>query len=54
MRHEQKTIFDGKEANVEVNKSYRAIRHDAVRAKQNENANEVHHPDQKINQIKIA
>ena len=33
-------------------KTYRAIRHDVVRAKQKENADEVHHPDEKINQIK--
>jgi len=33
-------------------KTYRAIRHDVVRAKQKQNADEVHHPDEKINQIK--
>lgn len=33
-------------------KTYRAIRHDVVRAKQKRNADEVHHPDEKINQIK--
>lgn len=33
-------------------KTYRAIRHDVVRAKQKQNDNEVHHPDEKINQIK--
>lgn len=33
-------------------KTYRAIRHDIVRAKQKQNDNEVHHPDEKINQIK--
>lgn len=33
-------------------KTYRAIRHDIVRIKQKENSNEVHHPNQKINQIK--
>jgi tRNA G26 N,N-dimethylase Trm1 len=33
-------------------KTYRAIRHDVIRKKQNENYNIVHHPDQKINQIK--
>lgn len=32
-------------------KTYRAIRHDIVRAKQKMNDNEVHHPDEKINQI---
>jgi hypothetical protein len=33
-------------------KTYRAIRHDVVREKQKTNANEVHHPNQKIRQIK--
>lgn len=33
-------------------KTYRAIRHDIVRAKQKTNADEVHHPDEKTNQIK--
>ena len=33
------------------NKTYRAIRHDIVREKQKMNDNEVHHPDEKINQI---
>tara|TARA_R110002020_G_scaffold1629_6_gene7358 strand:+ start:3517 stop:4125 length:609 start_codon:yes stop_codon:yes gene_type:complete len=32
-------------------KTYRAIRHDIVRKNQDENANEVHHPKEKINQI---
>jgi hypothetical protein len=32
-------------------KTYRAIRHDVVRAKQKQNSAEVHHPDEKINQI---
>ena len=32
-------------------KSYRAIRHDIVRAKQSANANELHHPNEKIKQI---
>ncbi|QUH21769.1 hypothetical protein [Alkaliphilus sp. B6464] len=32
-------------------KSYRAIRHDVVREKQKHNANEVHHPKEKIEQI---
>jgi tRNA G26 N,N-dimethylase Trm1 len=32
-------------------KTYRAIRHDVVRKKQAENSREVHHPDEKINQI---
>jgi len=33
-------------------KTYRAIRHDIVREKQNKNDQSVHHPLQKINQIK--
>ena len=36
---------------MEKNKTYRAIRHDIVREKQKNNDNEVHHPDEKINQI---
>ena len=32
-------------------KSYRAIRHDIIRKKQNDNSKEVHHPDQKTKQI---
>lgn len=32
-------------------KTYRAIRHDIVRKKQTDNSAEVHHPDQKINQL---
>ena len=32
-------------------KSYRAIRHDIIRAKQASNSDELHHPNQKINQI---
>ena len=32
-------------------KTYRAIRHDIVRKKQSENDKEVHHPEEKINQI---
>jgi len=34
-----------------TNKSYRAIRHDITRAKQKKNADELHHPDEKINQM---
>jgi hypothetical protein len=37
---------------VSSSKTYRAIRHDITREKQKQNANEVHHPDEKINQIK--
>jgi hypothetical protein len=33
-------------------KSYRAIRHDVIRDKQKQNSNQVHHPDEKINQVK--
>jgi tRNA G26 N,N-dimethylase Trm1 len=33
-------------------KTYRAIRHDIVRTKQKSNSNEVHHPDEKINQLR--
>jgi hypothetical protein len=33
------------------NKTYRAIRHDIVRKKQEKNDNSTHHPDLKINQI---
>ena len=35
-------------------KSYRAIRHDVVRKKQRQNEDTVHHPNQKISQIKTA
>tara|TARA_Y100000114_G_scaffold151716_1_gene168875 strand:+ start:2238 stop:2882 length:645 start_codon:yes stop_codon:yes gene_type:complete len=44
----QYNLFDLKPIET---KSYRAIRHDIVRKKQNSNSNEVHHPLQKINQI---
>ena len=37
---------------VESNKSYRAILHDEIRHKQETNADKLHHPVQKINQIK--
>lgn len=33
------------------NKTYRAIRHDIIRKKQNDNEISVHHPDEKIKQI---
>lgn len=36
---------------IYMDKSYRAIRHDVVRYKQNNNHKEVHHPKEKINQI---
>ena len=50
----QQALFDTdtRDRNIVPNKSYRAIRHDIIRTKQNNNANEVHHPDAKINQIK--
>jgi len=38
--------------NVSTGKTYRAIRHDITREKQRQNADEVHHPDEKISQIK--
>jgi len=34
-----------------MKKTYRAIRHDIVRKRQNSNCNSCHHPDEKINQI---
>jgi len=37
-----------------ITKTYRAIRHDIVRQKQAKNSNEVHHPDEKINQIEFV
>lgn len=50
MLSEQHTLFN--EPLPENNKTYRAIRHDITRAKQAQNANAVHHPDEKINQIR--
>jgi hypothetical protein len=44
----QNQLFDDEPVTV---KTYRAIRHDVVRHKQASNSSEVHHPDQKINQI---
>lgn len=35
-----------------MSKTYRAIRHDIIRLKQSSNDDSVHHPDEKINQIK--
>lgn len=46
----QARLFDD-EINIS-DKTYRAIRHDIVRQKQAENSNEVHHPNEKIAQIK--
>lgn len=48
----QKSLFKNEDFDVTINKTYRAIRHDIVREKQNKNSNEVHHPDNKIKQIK--
>lgn len=60
----QKSLFENIQLNEPLNpplqqcsvsgstgKSYRAIRHDVIRAKQKQNDNEVHHPDEKIDQI---
>jgi tRNA G26 N,N-dimethylase Trm1 len=46
----QQKLFDIKESK----KTYRAIRHDIVRKKQFDYCDTVHHPDEKINQIKIV
>ena len=61
----QKSLFENIQLNDPLNpplqqcsvsgstvKTYRAIRHDVTRAKQKQNADEVHHPDEKINQIR--
>jgi hypothetical protein len=37
--------------NMSNKKTYRAIRHDIIRGKQSSNDNEVHHPEEKINQL---
>jgi len=47
----QLTLF---ELPISERKTYRAIRHDVVRSKQANNEREVHHPDQKINQINFV
>lgn len=39
---------------MEKQKTYRAIRHDVVRAKQRTNSADTHHPDEKTNQIRKA
>jgi len=44
----QQSLFDIKQ----TKKTYRAIRHDLTRKKQNEYSDNLHHPNQKINQIK--
>lgn len=49
----QKELFEGHYPSIPAqNKTYRAIRHDITRLKQRGNANSVHHPDEKIQQIK--
>lgn len=49
MRPVQLFLFEN--SGIQKNeKSYRAIRHDIVRAKQSSNDNEVHHPSEKIKQ----
>tara|TARA_Y100001938_G_C7972848_1_gene370214 strand:- start:129 stop:827 length:699 start_codon:yes stop_codon:yes gene_type:complete len=45
----QKKLF---EIQAENKKTYRAIRHDVTRKKQNDYSDSLHHPKQKINQIK--
>lgn len=53
----QKSLFKTEELtalttnNSDNGKSYRAIRHDITRAKQGQNHDAVHHPDEKISQI---
>jgi hypothetical protein len=49
----QMSLFENSQLNTsKTNKSYRAIRHEIVRTKQKENSNEVHHPNEKIKQIR--
>jgi hypothetical protein len=50
----QKLLFDEKDVFAEgkKDKTYRAIRHDVVRLKQDVNCNTVHHPVKKILQIR--
>jgi hypothetical protein len=47
----QATLFELGD-NLKTGKTYRAIRHEVIRAKQAENCLTVHHPDEKIRQIK--
>lgn len=49
---EQLILFGDSNSTQCSNKSYRAIRHDVIRSKQSLNSDEVHHPDEKINQIR--
>lgn len=51
MTNQQIPIFDSLELQKE-GKSYRAIRHEVVRRKQTSNSEEVHHPKEKIFQVK--
>jgi tRNA G26 N,N-dimethylase Trm1 len=44
----QELLFETEDV---IQKTYRAIRHDVVRNKQKENSSEVHHPNEKLNQI---
>jgi hypothetical protein len=46
----QEEMFEVKQ--LREAKTYRAIRHDVIRAKQAQNSNDCHHPDIKLNQIK--
>jgi tRNA G26 N,N-dimethylase Trm1 len=48
----QLDLFDNITKSKDDDKSYRAIRHNIIRSKQNSNDNSVHHPDEKINQIR--
>ncbi len=45
----QQTLFNMEEPK----KTYRAIRHDVVRKRQADYCDTAHHPDEKINQIKM-
>ena len=44
--------FEESNLPIKVIKTYRAIRHDITRLKQRQNDKKVHHPNEKINQIK--
>lgn len=58
MRSKQLRIFKDEPrkdtSETSPGKSYRALRHEVVRQKQRENSDEVHHPDEKIAQIKTV
>ena len=51
MTHKQVSLFETLEAPI---KTYRAIRHDVVRQKQAVNHAQMHHPNQKITQIRFV